>query len=151
VKTIEFAIWNNGSHRFSWPPSLPPLVTSFLKGPLGATFIRRIWVSRCLYIGRVLEQKFFTCRSKLHWVFLGWQLFLSPALQKKFDGCCLFWSVCVFYSPCYTCSNPQHQPSWLSVVFSLQGHKGFWKINPQVARTTKWENLHLLAPFFFNS
>ena len=22
VKTIKFAIWNNGSHRFCWPPSL---------------------------------------------------------------------------------------------------------------------------------
>ena len=32
VKTIEFAIWNNG-HRFCWPPSLPSLVTSFLNGP----------------------------------------------------------------------------------------------------------------------
>ena len=47
VKTIEFAIWNNGSHRFWWPPSLLSLVTSFLNGShniwrkLTATFYQR--------------------------------------------------------------------------------------------------------------
>ena len=33
MKTIEFAIWNNASHRFCWPPSLPYLVTSFWTAP----------------------------------------------------------------------------------------------------------------------